>query len=33
MNNINVEITIVGEYSTYEQLYAEAEKLPKTIRL
>ncbi|WP_160037234.1 PH domain-containing protein [Paenibacillus sp. An7] len=33
MNNINVEITVVGEYSTYEQLYAEAEKLPKTIRL
>lgn len=32
MNNINVEITVVGEYSTFEGLRAEAEKLPKTTR-
>jgi hypothetical protein len=32
MNKINIEITIIGEHSTYEGLHAEAEKLPKTAR-
>ncbi|MFB6468681.1 PH domain-containing protein [Cytobacillus sp. Hz8] len=32
MNNINIEITIVGEYSTYDGIRTEAEKLPKTAR-
>ncbi|MFP7368899.1 hypothetical protein [Bacillus safensis] len=32
MSNINVEITIIGEYSTYDGLVSEAEKLPKTSR-
>ncbi|MEH7228280.1 PH domain-containing protein [Bacillus safensis] len=32
MSNINVEITIIGEYSTFDGLVSEAEKLPKTSR-
>ncbi|PLT29087.1 PH domain-containing protein [Peribacillus deserti] len=32
MTKINIEITIVGEYSTYEALRTEAETLPKTDR-
>ncbi|KHE72313.1 PH domain-containing protein [Halobacillus sp. BBL2006] len=32
MNKINVEITVIGEYSTFDGLVSEAEKLPKTSR-
>ncbi|KZE64091.1 hypothetical protein AWM68_13370 [Fictibacillus phosphorivorans] len=32
MNKINIEITILGEYSTYDGLRTEAEKMPKTSR-
>ncbi|MGG0741216.1 hypothetical protein [Niallia taxi] len=32
MNKINIEITILGEYSTFDGLVSEAEKLPKTQR-
>lgn len=32
MAQINIDITIVGEYSTYEGLVSETEKLPKTQR-
>ena len=32
MSKIDIEITIVGEYSTFDGLVSEAEKLPKTNR-
>ncbi|MEN1936133.1 PH domain-containing protein [Paenibacillus sp. 102] len=32
MSKIKVEITIIGEYSTFDGLVSEAEKLPKTNR-
>ncbi|WP_174734354.1 hypothetical protein [Mesobacillus harenae] len=32
MNKINIEITITGEYSSYEGLLSESHKLPKTAR-
>ncbi|MBU8689496.1 PH domain-containing protein [Priestia megaterium] len=32
MNKIKIEITIIGEYSTFNALVSEAEKLPKTSR-
>ncbi|PLS18765.1 hypothetical protein CVD28_06520 [Bacillus sp. M6-12] len=32
MNNITIEVTIAGDFSTYDGLWAEAEKLPKTAR-
>ncbi|MED3934401.1 PH domain-containing protein [Priestia megaterium] len=32
MSKIKIEITIIGEYSTFDVLVSEAEKLPKTSR-
>ncbi|MED3917982.1 PH domain-containing protein [Priestia megaterium] len=32
MSKIKIEITIIGEYSTFDDLVSEAKKLPKTSR-